>query len=218
MRPIVPVRVVSDTGERRIVHAMLDSGVNCDCITRELVARMGLKTRELMIEVQTIASHNREKNWLASFTIESLNGREKIFVENALITDSFTGDGDMPPSQRDLTRFEHLKGVKFPDVGGNIELIIGIAHAEKWLTGEVRLGGPRDPIGMRMAFGWTIAGTGGQGLPSTMSINSTSISSTQLHEAFMHIFYHDHPCVSEEELGCSRENQNAIKQLADSIR
>ena len=71
---------------------------------------------------------------------------------------------------------------------------------------------------MKTEFGWTIAGMGGQGLPSAMSINSTSISSTQLHEAFMRIFYHDHPCVSEEELGCSRENQSAIKQLADSIR
>ena len=102
---------------------MLDSGANCDCVTRTLVEGMGLKTRELMIEVQTIASHNREKNWLASFTIESLNGREKIVVENALVTEPFTGDGDMPPSQRDLSRFEHLKGVNFPNVSGNIELI-----------------------------------------------------------------------------------------------
>ena len=85
IRPLVPVRGVSEKGERRVVYAMLDSGANCDCITRGLVGEMGIETREMVLNVQTIASNSREKNFLASFGVESLDGRLKLSLENALV-------------------------------------------------------------------------------------------------------------------------------------
>ena len=218
IRPIVPVRLVAKNGRERVIHAMLDSGANCDCVTGDLVGDMRIEKREVMIDIQTVASQSRRKNFLASFTIESLDGNTVIPIENALVAGRFSGGEELPPSQRDWSQFEHLNGVEFVEARGGIEVIIGVAHASSWVTGEIRSGGPRDPIGLKTDFGWTVLGCGGQGPNPYLSINSTSISNTQLHDAFMKIFYHDHPCVSEEEMGPSVENQDAIRQLAESIR
>ena len=67
IRPIVPVRLVAKNGRERVIHAMLDSGANCDCITGDLVGDMGIEKREMMIDIQTVASQSRRKNFLASF-------------------------------------------------------------------------------------------------------------------------------------------------------
>ena len=109
-------------------------------------------------------------------------------------------------------------GIHLPNARGKVEIILGAAHASTWVTGEVRQGDPRDPIGIKTDFGWTVLGGGSNRPNPFLSVNSMSISNTQLHEAFMKIFYHDYPCVSEEEMGPSRENQDAIRQLAESIR
>ena len=140
---------------------MLDTGANCDCITRDLVGKMGIKTRELMLNIQTVTSQEKETNSLASFIIESLDGKKRIPIENALVAGNFAGETDIPPSQRDLSNFGHLKGIKFPKAKGEVGVIIGVAHANTWINGEVRIGGPKDPIGVETIFGWTVMGTGG---------------------------------------------------------
>ena len=61
-------------------------------------------------------------------------------------------------------------------------------------------------------------GGGGGGSVSHATSNALAATNAEIASNPQRIFNHDFPLVSDEELGHLRENRDAIKQLANSIR
>ena len=198
---------------------MIDSGADRDVISETITHRLGLETTWTDLRVVTVDNEISSKRKLAKFSIESLEESYSAEVSDGLVGTILTGESDIAPHLRDISKMAHLQGISFQKCHEGVHLIIGAAHAEAWLPSEIRRGGERERLlGLRCKFGWTIVGRHGTSGESNITINAISADNVQLKESLDRIFYHDFAIVSEEELGESKGNKDAIEQLAKSIR
>ena len=196
----------------------MDSGADRDVISEKLVKRLQLRSRTTILKVITVGSEVTSERDLADFMIESLDSSYSAEIEDALVGDVLTSEYDLPPHQRDLSAFHHLRDVSFPQIDAEITVIIGAAHTTAWTPTEVRRGKKDELIASNSSFGWYVSGKMGKRQSDAITLNAIATDNVNLKEDLDRIFYHDFPIVSEEEIGESRENHEAIQQLADSIR
>ena len=198
---------------------MIDTGADRDVISDRLIKRLNIHVDQTVLRVVTVDHVICTERPLASFHVESLNGEYSVIVNEALVGNVLTGEQEVPPSRRDLSACPHLADIVFPEVEGNVEVILGAAHIEAWLPLEFRRGGAGENlVGVRTCLGWTVAGRFGRSSPDNIAINAISTDNEQLRRSLDRIFYHDFAVVSEEELGDSRDHIEAIEQLAKTIR
>ena len=219
IRPIVVVRVKNnESSVERDIYAMLDSGSDRDVICSKLVDEMMLSTISRPMTINTVDSSETRHRSLASFTIGSIGGNYSAPVEEAIVSDLRTSASDVPPSQRDMSMWPHLGGITFHSTLGGVQMILGVSHTVAMLNRQTRVGLKNHPIGVKTDFGWTILGSGGGPSSGTFSSCLIQSSTAEIRENIDRIFFHDFPPVSSEEIGESRENAEAIRQIRDSIR
>ena len=63
--------------------------------------------------VVTVNNNITSKWRLASFDIESLDGQYGAKIDSALVGDLITGSSDIPPVDRDCSKFPHFADVVF---------------------------------------------------------------------------------------------------------
>ena len=96
-------------------------------------------------------------------------------------------------------------------------MILGVAHAETWIDGEVRKGGAGKPHLIKTQFGWTAVGGWKRGDIADITCYATEVDDANLRNDFRRIFEHDFATVSEAEVGNSVENKEAVRQLNETI-
>ena len=205
-------------GKNRTLYAMLDSGADTDFISDSVVRELDIWTWEKDMTVVTVDQNLNSRRVLASFTISSVDDQYEAQVDAALVGKLVTGASDIPPSERDCAAFPHLQDIQFEKARGGVEMIIGAGHAEAWLGGEVKMGSMGEPMALSTLLGWTLVGTWGKKDTNSAALSFLSAEDRSLKEDFQKIFMHDFGPISEEEVGDSRENIQAIQQLKDTIR
>ena len=219
IRPIISARVINNmTGASQIVLALLDSGSDRDVISTRLSTSLSLSTWTEQLTVTTLGNTSTGEKVLALYRLESVDSLYKADIEGALVGDLLTGSGDLHPSRRNLMKYSHLSSLDFgDDNGAELEMIIGVAHIDTWIAGDVRRGPSNQPMGIRTAFGWTIVGSQGRTNSTNITVSALSLDNDLLKEDLQRIFYHDFPLVTEEEYGNSQDNRKAVRLLEDSI-
>ena len=192
---------------------MLDTGSDRDVISEELLMDLELTQRRRPVTIQTVEASTIDYRHFVYFRIQSMHGSY-----NALVGKLVAGKTDIPPAKRNLAALCHVENIELDIIDAGIFMIIGISHPEAWTGVEVRRGSPRQPIAMKTNFGWTLVGRWASSNTLNIAYQSTIIDNAVLHKDLERIFYHDFATVSEEEIGQSRENKNAIAQLQNSIR
>ena len=219
IRPLVAVKLInSKNGKEITTYAMLDTGSDRDVISEDIILDLELEQRKRPVTIQTVESSTTDYRRFVDLRIESLDSSYGADINDALVGKLLTGDSDLPPAKRDLSALQHLDNVDFIDIDADISMIIGVSHAEAWAGAEIRRGTARQPLAMKTCFGWTLVGGWAKSDSMHIAYQSTIIDNTVLHQDFEKIFYHDFATVSEEELGESQENKDAIAQLMASIR
>ena len=196
---------------------MLDSACDRDVISEGLAKELGLEMRSEMITVNTVESRTTLPRHLADFRLESLDESYVVRVDGALVNNLVSSINDIPPAKRDLSTLSHGEGVEFVDIDASIGVIISVSHAEAWSDVEVRKGGKKEPLLVKTAFGWTMMGAFGSSASSSIACNFTSVEDARLQNSLDRIFYHDFAVVSEDEIGESLDNKEAVAQLQESI-
>ena len=153
IRPIVLVRIRNvDTDASENVYAMLDTCADKDVISENVVKRLNLTQVTKTMTVQTVETKMTHKRRLANFQLESIHSSYKVDIEQALVAKLWCGENDVPPSKRDLTKFDHLSDVAFDDDDVGVGMIISVAHAETWSTGPFIRGPKKTPTAMWTEF------------------------------------------------------------------
>ena len=119
--------------------------------------------------VQTVETKMTQKRRLANFQVESVQegSSYKVEIEQALVAKLWCGENDIPPSKRDLSKYDHLEDVTFEDDDVDVGLILSVAHAETWTTGPYIRGPRKTPTAMWTEWGYTLFGVSGQRDPSS---------------------------------------------------
>ena len=196
---------------------MLDTGADRDVISEAVVKDLDIDTTTTEMRVITVDNEIVSKRTMASFIIESLDGSYSASVSGALVGNLLTSETDLPPYRRNIEDQPHLKDIKFDEVkGATIDIIIGAGHFEASVPEEVKKTNDSSLLAYRCAWGWTLTGRYGGRNSKVASVNAISALDKTLDENLQKIFYHDFSIVSEEEMGESKENRDAIAQIAKS--
>ena len=103
-----------------------------------------------------------------------------------------------------------------------MEVILGNAHDKTWMyiTDEekIRRGPEGQPNAIRTAFGWTVSGNGGKRSENSITCHRIALDDAALHRDVERIFYNDFPQCDESEVGLSRDQISAKRQLDESCR
>ena len=159
----MPIRVIDNrSGASTTVYAMLDTGSDRDVISERIVDELNILTSSKLMTVKTVNSEDTRHRNVADFRLESLDREYVADVEEALVGKLLTSSSDIPPCRRDLSDLPYLQDVQFDEIDADVAFIIGVAHWEAWLGGEVRRGKRRQPLATKTLFGWTLIGRNGK--------------------------------------------------------
>ena len=186
-------------------------------IDEKIIDDLRIETTDQIIEMHVVENISTKKRPIASFSISSTDGTFQSKMENAIVGKIHSAPGEVAPGWREWS-YPHFNNIAFEKINSDLGMIIGAAHVHVWMPARgVRVGRKSEPIAIETPFGWTVLGGGGGGGASRVTSNALAASNAEISSNLQKIFYHDFPIVSEEELGESRENRDAIKQLAESI-
>ena len=96
---------------------MLDSGADTDFVSDTVVDELGLASWEKEMTVVTVDR-------------DVVGVRRLTSVDSALVGPLVACSSDVPPMERDLSPFSHLRDVPFERAPGGVRMIVGVVHAE----------------------------------------------------------------------------------------
>ena len=109
IRPIVSVRVVYPSNNRsKIVLALLDTGSNRDIVAKNVSEELEIGTWMETLMVKTLDCYTSGERALTKLSIQSVDGLYEANVNGALIVEFLTGDGDINPAHRNVSKYPHL--------------------------------------------------------------------------------------------------------------
>ena len=207
-----------NTGVKTKIFALFDTGSDREFLAGTAARQIDLKTHTKLTEVTTLRGPEVKETQMANFRIESLDGTYVCDVNDAIVDNLPVVDADIPPSRRDLSGYSHLDGVVFDDADGNVDLVLGAAHAAAFWGGEVRLGSKKlhEPMAINSKFGWTLLGQGGKKGGNSAICNWLKVDDASLQEVVSKAFNEDFiPHDDFEDL--SKMQRDASSQLKRGV-
>ena len=194
IRPIVCVKIVHpENGKSMIINALLDTCANRDVVSTKVVEFLELPTKVEEMVVTTLDSRIVGDRVLTSCTLESLTSNYDADLVDAMVGRILTGMDEMPPARRDVSKYAHLKNLPFLDAGTEeVDMLIGTGHSETIFGGEVKKGVPKNLLGVKTCFGWTICGKS-EKRNGNMGMKDVCVDFISMTKAMDRMFYHDFP-------------------------
>ena len=169
-----------DSRREKIVYAMLDSGSDRDIIAVELAVELGLEQITKTVNVKTVETNVTTNKQFADLRIEAIDESYGANIKDAMVARLLTNGNDLPPAKRDRRQFPHADGIVFEDHDAEIQMILGVAHAETWINSEVKRGGNGKPHLIKTQFGWTAVGGWRRNDSAGISCYATEVNNASL--------------------------------------
>ena len=155
------VPVVVKNGSRKLVlNALLDDASTKSYINEDVAAELGLEGTVQNITVNVLnGKEGSFQTMPVEFGMQSVDGRTSTRV-SAFTTTRVTGD--MRPIDWKVlaTKWKHLQGIYFPNLGPRpiVDMLIGIDYAELHYSIKDIRGQPGEPVARLTPLGWTCIG------------------------------------------------------------
>ena len=171
--PVVPVKVRAK-GSDTMVHtyAFLDGGSNTSFCSDQLMKQLGIKGINTTLSLTTMERENSTKK-SALVQLEVFDFDENNFIELPLVFSApkLPIASESIPSQDDVDRWPHLKGIHVTGIEANVGLLIGHDVPKALEPKEVRESQNGGPYATRTLLGWAINGPLGRTGQATRTTN-----------------------------------------------
>ncbi|XP_043203367.1 uncharacterized protein LOC122371257 [Amphibalanus amphitrite] len=157
---VVPVTILGSNGESKQVCALLDPGSQTSLVSEDVVTELGLHGERQTLRLQSVegcgplqTSVKLKLELKASFGDgSSVVVPEAFSVKKINVT--------VPEIPHKMPDWKHVQDLDLPDCSGKtVELLLGANVLEALLQLEVKQGKKAQPVAIRTAFGWTLAGS-----------------------------------------------------------
>ena len=143
------------------VNALLDDASTKSYINSDIAAELGLEGEPVTLKVNVLNDCETElcNSTLVEFQIESVDGKTTR-PAMAHTTNRVTGNMSVVNWNRKKDRWQHLHGLKFPQVGKRpiVDVLIGVDQADLHCSLQEVMGEPGEPIARLTPLGWTCIG------------------------------------------------------------
>ena len=230
-RPIVPV-MVHVNGKRRPTYALVDTGANTSAITNSLCSELNAPRKSISVKLNTFDNSSSAKREITSFRVTNLDNTFELSVENALIGNLLSTEGEKPPTQKELEPFGHLRDLKICELEDkSINILLDAKFAYYFCTGDNHIGNHDEPLALGTKFGHAIIGPRIKNdddeddendiqANSIMNISAETITlSNLINRAFRQDFIcRDFELFPQEVTHMSVEDEQSLAQMKESAR
>lgn len=223
---IVPVRVKAKRGNKVITcYAFLDPGSNASFCTNKLANDLHLEGKNVNILLTTMGEQKTVScQAVPGLEVSSLEGNNFIELTEVFAQKAIPVSKENIPTQEDVDKWPHLKGVKIPSINAEIGLLIG-TDVPKALEPEELIRSVKDgPYAVRTALGWTVNGPLRENTRSRTKngypqIQTNRISVDRLEELWAQQFKYDFPEKEQaEKLEMSKEDRLFMDRVSESTK
>ena len=216
---IVPIKVKARGCNKMIeTYAFLDGGSNTTFCTNQLMEQFGLKGKKTALSLTTMEREN-SKFESAVVSLEVFDLDENNFVELPPVfsTARLPISKENIPSQEDVDRWPHLKGIHVPRIKAQVDILIGNDVPEALEPKEVRESKNKGQYAARTLLGWTINGPLGRNERLTRTVNYIRADEqlNQQFERFCNVEFSN--SIFDHKLAMSREDLRARDIMEKSI-
>ncbi|XP_054752108.2 uncharacterized protein LOC129257739 [Lytechinus pictus] len=220
---VVPVIIQGQHKEIQTL-ALLDQASDVSLCDESLVHELGITGKRRDFHLTTVNEKNTKKSGLeVNLSVKGLNCTEQIDMPKVWTVSKLPISGELIPDQRDIQKWNHLKGIEFPRIQErDIKLLIGGDIPEAFWVLEQRRGNKKEPFAILSPLGWTLMGPTRQGHNHSdeFNVNFTQVESVDLHQQLSRFWQLDHQVGkgTEERLGLSVEDKRAKAIMEGSIQ
>jgi hypothetical protein len=216
---IVPVKVrAKGNGETIDTYAFLDSGSNTTFCTDRLMKRLNLKGEKTILSLTTM-ERERSESTRSIVSLEILDLSETNLVELPMVftSPSLPVTTENMACQQDIAKWEHLQGIKIPQIEAEIDLLIGSDVPEALQPEEVRKGRNGQPYATRTILGWVVNGPlGREHHPNHIaSAIKTDVELSQQFEGYCNREFNDSSYDGRTSM--SQEDKRAVEIMETSV-
>ena len=211
-------------------YTLLDTGANTSAITESLCLKLNPPRKSISVKLNTFDNTSNAKRDITSFKVTNLDNTFEINVENALICNLLSTEGEKPPTNEELKSFEHLKDLEICELEDQgINVLIDAKFAYYFCTGDNRIGNHNEPLALGTKFGHAIIGPrildddddeNDIQANHIMDIKAENITlSNLIDRAFRQDFLcRDFELFPQEIAHKSVEDEQSLKQMEESVR
>lgn len=156
---VIPVYL--ENGKRGVVvNALLDDASTKTYLNADVAAELGLHGDLQPFSVNVINGQVESFDTMpVKFKLKSINGNSSTEV-TALTTTNVTGDLQVVDWNKYANKWQHLRGIKFPDVGRKptVDILIGLDYPGLHYSYKEIRGRPGEPMARLTPLGWTCVG------------------------------------------------------------
>ena len=217
---IVPIEVETE-GKRTRTYAMLDGGSTKAVVSRRLVEKLQLPTNTRLTLLHTVEGTSHKHREYTKFMVHNLSGDVHLPIDDAMVADRLTMDGDRPPKNAELNGHAYLHGVSFTELEkDDVDVVLSAEFGYTWLGGEVRRSTPDRALALKTPFGWSLLG--GKRFQSDRADScwkmAVETDQSDLGNLINRLFSQDFPNISINRKHLSLDDEHALRQLNETVR
>ena len=220
--PIVPVKVRCAESSRMVTtYALLYAGSNTTFCTEELLNQLGVKGKRTTVSLTTLQNEDNQIECnTTGLNVFDLKENNMVKVPNIFSTPLLPVSKSSIPQQEDVDKWEHLKGMKLPNLNAQIGLLIGNDVPRALQSKQVKECRGNGPYALKTIFGWTINGPLGKPTRTlTRSCANFILSDHSLHQQFQKFCNMDfNDTFIDSNPKMSIEDSRALELMESSVR
>ena len=182
---VVEVSVVGAGGIQVKGNLLFDDGSDTTLVSESFVRKLGLRGKKTTLNISGVGGNERKRaSSQVTLRVKTPGGDAEYANLTAWSLPKICQPVETVPWPEIKTKWKHLENLNLKAVGGEIDILLGLDHADLLVPLDVRMGKPQEPVGKRTSFGWMAVGLIGNPRRSIHSFHVARAESEQLDVAF----------------------------------
>ncbi|CAB4034545.1 hypothetical protein M514_27252, partial [Paramuricea clavata] len=182
---VVEVSVVGAGGIQVKGNLLFDDGSDTTLVTESFVRKLGLRGKKTTLNISGVGGkESKRTSSQVNLHVKTPQGNAEYVNLTAWSLPKIcqpVGTVQWPDIKR---KWKHLENVNLKAVGGEIDILLGLDHADLLIPLDVKMGKPQEPVAKRTSFGWMAVGLVGKPRGDIHSYHVARAEPEQLDVAF----------------------------------
>ena len=157
---VIPVRVKSPGTSTTVdTYAFMDPGSNVSFCSEAFAEQLGVSSKAVNMELGNMGRTQKfSTRRILGLEVSGLGTSATVELPPLYTKAKMPEVMSLRPRQEEIRGFRHLEGIKIPEIGGDVGLLIGNKAPDAYAPEENRTGPPGSPYATRSAIGWMVWG------------------------------------------------------------
>ena len=156
---IVEVSVIGASGKEVKGNLLFDDGSDTTLVSESFIKKLGLRGKKTTLQISGVGGKaSRKASTEVILKVKTPEGSDEHVNLKAWSLASICQPIETVPWPEIKSKWRHLEKLDLKSVGGEVDILLGLDHADLLVPLEVKTGRPKEPVAKKTSFGWTAVG------------------------------------------------------------